>query len=261
MFTSLKTNMSSENQWLEDDSCPFEMFVFLGGVSGISTDTTWMFSVYFFAQKPRQLSLETFRHTETLNLMHMFIAKMGTGRVRVVTKVVAAGIGRYFSSRIRRGPQQMDQLMVNWWVVEPTHLKKICSSHWESFPLEGVKNKKCLKPPPSYLLVWGVWWFVFLGSPYERDCYLRAPWKKTQTTGTQTNNLPLVERMSKWKKKKTERIQACHRKGISSNYDPWGWDVSTINPTRNRVGVWILEENSTKNDWTQRHEATWGWFQ
>ena len=77
-----------------------------------------------FAQKPRQLSLETFGHTKTLNLMHMFIAKIWTGRVGVVTKVVVGGIGRYFSSRIRRGPQQKDQLMVNWLVVEQTHLKK-----------------------------------------------------------------------------------------------------------------------------------------
>ena len=94
---------------------------FFGWVSGISTFDLDVFCL-FFAQKPWQLSLETFRHTKTLNLMHMFIAKMGTGRVRVVTKVVVGGIGRYFSSSIRRGPQQKDQLMVNWLVVIHQHI-------------------------------------------------------------------------------------------------------------------------------------------
>ena len=160
MFTSLKTNMSSENQWLEDDSFPFEMV----------PNTTWIF-VCVLAQKPRQLSMETFGHTKTLNLMHMFIAKMGTSRVRVVTKVVVGGIGRYFSSRIRRGPQQKDQLMVNWLVVFHQPI-------WKNMLVKlGIFSTRR-----------GVWWSVFLGSPYERDCYLRAPRKKSQTTGTQTNN-------------------------------------------------------------------------
>ena len=34
------------------------------------------------------------------------------------------------------------------------------------------------------------WWFGFLESPYERDCYLRVP-LESQITGPQTNNWPL----------------------------------------------------------------------
>ena len=40
----------------------------------------------------------------------------------------------------------------------------------------------------------GARWFGFLGSPYERDSYLGVS-IESQTTGPQTNNLPLVERM------------------------------------------------------------------
>ena len=39
----------------------------------------------------------------------------------------------------------------------------------------------------------GARWLGFLGSPYERDCYLRAP-LESQTTGPQTNNWPLAEK-------------------------------------------------------------------
>ncbi len=38
----------------------------------------------------------------------------------------------------------------------------------------------------------GARWFGYLGSPYERDCYLGAPFE-SQTTGPQTTNLQLVD--------------------------------------------------------------------
>ena len=37
----------------------------------------------------------------------------------------------------------------------------------------------------------GARWIGFLGSPYERDCYLRAP--LIPKPPTQTTNLPLVD--------------------------------------------------------------------
>ena len=49
----------------------------------------------------------------------------------------------------------------------------------------------------------GARWFGFLGSPYERDSYSGVS-IESQTTGPQTNNLPLVERMES---KKTHRKQ------------------------------------------------------
>ena len=137
-------------------------FVFLGGVSGISTFDLDVFCL-FFAQKPRQLSLETFGRTKTLNLMHMFIAKIWTGRVRVVTKVVVAGIARYVSSRTRRGPQQKDQLMVNWLVVFHQPIWKNMLVTLGIFPLEGVKIKNVW----NHHLV--TCWFGAFGGLYSWD--------------------------------------------------------------------------------------------
>ena len=36
------------------------------------------------------------------------------------------------------------------------------------------------------------WWFGFLGSPHERDCYFGVA-LESQTTGHQTTHLPLVD--------------------------------------------------------------------
>ena len=50
-----------------------------------------------------------------------------------------------------------------------------------------------VKSQPFQLMVncwFGARWFGFLGSPYERDCYLRVP-PESQTTGPQINNKPL----------------------------------------------------------------------
>ena len=52
----------------------------------------------------------------------------------------------------------------------------------------------------------GARWFGFLGSPYERDCYLGVS-IESQTTGPQINNLPLVERMES-KKTHLKQIMA-----------------------------------------------------
>ena len=75
------------------------------------------------------------------------------------------------------------------------------------------------------------WWFGFLASPYERDCYFWVPDSHRKPPGPES---PMFFRISR-------RIHVCPKKGINPTILLWGWDgIRTINPTIFREGLWIL---------------------
>ena len=79
----------------------------------------------------------------------------------------------------------------------------------------------------------GAQWFGFLGSPYERDCYLWVSRFESQTTQPQTTNQPLVDFPTIWKGSHNPRNRGRKR-------SPWLWTTYV------RHGM-ILQVSNEKN--------------
>ena len=87
----------------------------------------------------------------------------------------------------------------------PKESNRRVTSNGQSFKCVALMFKKSTN---GKFWWFGARWFGFLGSPYERDCYLRLP-LQSQTTGPQTTSSPVAEKKNNTEQWANTYVRPC----------------------------------------------------
>ena len=101
----------------------------------------------------------------------------------------------------------------------------------------------------SWLIVGLGWWFVYLESPYERDCYLGAPFESQTTNPNQQITIS-------WFTASLSHYLGCFAFNVFLQCCQWSW-LMTSKPTPTFVGILSLRDSEGVNKIHGFHFSTW----